>query len=152
MGNHRTTAIFQQVWLPSGNSVDSIFDGHLPREVYCHQTRSDVAVRQLVSHETTTSGRFWILIFPEGTRVPAGQKGQYRIGGALLAEQSGYPIIPVAHNAGEYWPRRSFIKKPGIIQLRIGKPIYSAGKSAQSILNDAAGWIEKQMSEITTMR
>jgi 1-acyl-sn-glycerol-3-phosphate acyltransferase len=111
------------------------------------------AVQQLISQgKQRLQEGLWIVIFPEGTRVPPGQKGQYRIGGALLAEQSGYPVIPVAHNAGEYWPRRSFIKKPGIIQLRIGKPIYSAGKSAQSILNDAAGWIEEQMSEITTMR
>ena len=111
------------------------------------------AVKQLV-----TQGRarleegLWIVIFPEGTRIPAGQKGRYRIGGAVLAEQTGYPIIPVAHNAGEYWPRRSFLKRPGTIQVRIGKPILPAGKSAQQILDEAAGWIEAQMAEITTLK
>jgi 1-acyl-sn-glycerol-3-phosphate acyltransferase len=111
------------------------------------------AIKQLI-----TQGRkrleegLWIVIFPEGTRVPAGQIGQYRIGGAILAEQTGYPIIPVAHNAGEYWPRRSFIKQPGVIQVRVGPAIQTEGKSAQQILDEAAGWIEDQMKEITTMK
>jgi 1-acyl-sn-glycerol-3-phosphate acyltransferase len=91
----------------------------------------------------------WIIIFPEGTRVPPGQKGRYRIGGAVLAEQSGYPIIPVAHNAGEFWPRHSFIKHPGTIQLRIGKPILPAGKSPQALMDAAEAWIETTMSEIS---
>jgi 1-acyl-sn-glycerol-3-phosphate acyltransferase len=110
------------------------------------------AVRQLVSKgKRRLEEGLWIVIFPEGTRVPAGQVGQYRIGGAILAEHSGYPVIPVAHNAGEYWPRRSFVKKPGIIQVRIGAPIASKGRSAQDILDEAAGWIESQMAEITTL-
>jgi 1-acyl-sn-glycerol-3-phosphate acyltransferase len=111
------------------------------------------AVRQLVSQgKQRLQEGLWIVIFPEGTRVPAGQAGNYRIGGAILSEQSGYPIIPVAHNAGEYWPRRSFIKRPGIIQVRIGAPIQSNGRTAQQILDEAAGWIEQQMSEITTLK
>jgi 1-acyl-sn-glycerol-3-phosphate acyltransferase len=94
----------------------------------------------------------WVVIFPEGTRIPPGKRGRYRIGGAVLAEQTGYPIIPVAHNAGEYWPRRSFIKRPGVIQVRIGPPISSDGKSAQQILDEAASWIEARMDEITTLK
>jgi 1-acyl-sn-glycerol-3-phosphate acyltransferase len=110
------------------------------------------AVRQLV-----TQGRarleegIWVVIFPEGTRIPAGQRGRYRIGGAVLAEQSGYPIVPVAHNAGEYWPRRSFIKRPGVIQVRIGAPIDPSGKTAQQLLAEASDWIEERMQEITTL-
>jgi len=110
------------------------------------------AVKQLV---TQGSARFkegiWVIIFPEGTRIPAGQRGRYRIGGAVLAEQSGYPIVPVAHNAGEYWPRRSFIKRPGVIQVRIGAPIDPAGKTAQQLLTEASDWIEDRMAEITTL-
>ena len=110
------------------------------------------AVKQLV-----TQGRarlkegIWVVIFPEGTRIPAGQRGRYRIGGAVLAEQTGYPIIPVAHNAGEYWPRRSFIKRPGVIQVRIGAPIDPTGKTAQQLLTEASDWIEDRMAEITTL-
>jgi 1-acyl-sn-glycerol-3-phosphate acyltransferase len=146
----------QQVWVAKRELLWIPFFGWALALMKCIAIKRGsgrTAVRQLVSQgKQRLQEGLWIVIFPEGTRVPAGQKGQYRIGGALLAEQSGYPVIPVAHNAGEYWPKRSFIKKPGIIQLRIGKPIYSAGKSAQSILNDAADWIETQMSEITTIR
>lgn len=108
------------------------------------------AIRQLVSQgQMRLEEGLWIVIFPEGTRIPPGQKGRYRIGGAVLAEQTGYPVIPVAHNAGEYWPRRSFIKYPGTIQVRIGKPIRPDGKSAEQILGEAADWIESQMAQIT---
>jgi len=111
------------------------------------------AIRQLVAQgKARLDEGIWIVIFPEGTRIPPGQQGQYRIGGAVLAEQSGYPIIPVAHNAGEYWSRRSFIKRPGVIQVRIGKPIETTGKSAQQLLDEAAGWIEASMAEITTLK
>ncbi len=109
-------------------------------------------------NELVTQGRArledgnWIVIFPEGTRIPAGKAGRYRIGGAVLAEKTGYPLVPVAHNAGEYWPRRSFIKRPGVIQVRIGAPILPQGKSAQQILDEAAGWIEDRMAEITTLK
>jgi 1-acyl-sn-glycerol-3-phosphate acyltransferase len=111
------------------------------------------AIRQLVTQgKARLEQGIWIVIFPEGTRIPAGQKGQYRIGGAILAEHSGFPIVPVAHNGGEYWPRRSFIKRPGVIQVRIGAPITSNGKSAQQVLEEAADWIEARMDEITTLK
>jgi len=111
------------------------------------------AIRQLVAQgKARLDEGIWIVIFPEGTRIPPGKTGHYRIGGAILAEHSGYPIVPVAHNAGEYWSRRSFIKRPGVIQVRIGKPIESKGKSAQQLLDEAAGWIEDRMAEITTLK
>jgi 1-acyl-sn-glycerol-3-phosphate acyltransferase len=110
------------------------------------------AVMQLIheGRERLKEG-FWIIIFPEGTRVAPGQKGRYRIGGAVLAEKTGYPVLPIAHNAGEFWPRRSMIKRPGTIKVRIGPLIYPDGKSAQQILNEAESWIESAMSEITTL-
>ena len=111
------------------------------------------AIRQLITQgKARLDEGIWIVIFPEGTRIPPGKKGDYRIGGAILAEKTSYPIIPVAHNAGEYWPRRSFIKRPGVIQVRIGAPISTEGKSAQQLLEEASGWIEDRMAEITTLR
>jgi 1-acyl-sn-glycerol-3-phosphate acyltransferase len=110
------------------------------------------AIKQLVQQgKARLDEGIWIVIFPEGTRIPPGEKGQYRIGGAILAQKTGYPIVPVAHNAGEYWSRRSFIKRPGVIQVRVGAPISTAGKSAQQILEEASGWIEDRMAEITTL-
>lgn len=112
-----------------------------------------MAVKQLVTKgKARLDEGIWIVIFPEGTRIPAGQTGNYRIGAAVLAEQSGYPIVPVAHNAGEYWPRRGFIKRPGVIQVHIGPPISPEGKNAQTILTAASGWIEDRMKEITTLK
>ena len=110
------------------------------------------AVDQLVEQgrKRLEAGR-WIIIFPEGTRIAPGRRGRYRIGGAVLAERTGFPVYPVAHNAGEYWPRRQFIKKPGVIQVRIGPPIETHGKSAQQILHQAENWIETEMARITTL-
>lgn len=83
-----------------------------------------------------------VVIFPEGTRLAPGQVKRYGIGGALLAANTGYPVIPVAHNAGEYWPPRSFLKWPGTIQVRIGPKIVPTGKTAQEINALVEEWIE----------
>jgi len=91
-----------------------------------------------------------VVIFPEGTRTQPSGPGRYRIGGAVLAAQSGgYPVIPVAHNAGEFWPRKGFIKRPGLVRVRIGPPIATEGKTPEAILEEARVWIEAQMPEIT---
>lgn len=109
------------------------------------------AIEQLVDQgrQRLESGR-WVVVFPEGTRVAPGQKGRYRIGGAVLAEQTGHVIVPVAHNAGEFWPRRGFIKRPGEIQVVIGPPIQSQGRTAADILKQAEEWIEDTMSRISS--
>lgn len=93
----------------------------------------------------------WVIIFPEGTRIAAGKRGRYRFGGAALAEASGYPVVPVAHNAGEYWPRHGFVKHPGTIKVHVGPPIETRGKSAQQIMTEAECWIENEMALITTL-
>jgi 1-acyl-sn-glycerol-3-phosphate acyltransferase len=90
----------------------------------------------------------WVVVFPEGTRVPPGQQRRYKRGGAVLAAQTGYPIVPVAHNAGHFWPRRGFIKKPGTVRVVIGPVISSKGRGADEILRDAERWIESKMREI----
>ncbi|MBI5450348.1 MAG: 1-acyl-sn-glycerol-3-phosphate acyltransferase [Gammaproteobacteria bacterium] len=92
----------------------------------------------------------WVIIYPEGTRTAPGGKGRYAPGGALLAEHSAYPVLPVAHNAGEFWRRRGFIKYPGIITLVFGPVIDSAGRKAGDINSQAEQWIEMQMARITT--
>lgn len=84
----------------------------------------------------------WVVIFPEGTRVAPGERRRYRQGGALLARDTGYPVLPVAHDAGDFWPRNGFIKRPGTIQLAIGPPIASAGRSAADINGEAEAWIQ----------
>jgi 1-acyl-sn-glycerol-3-phosphate acyltransferase len=84
----------------------------------------------------------WIVVFPEGTRVAPGQRRPYKKGGAVLAAETGYPVVPVAHNAGTFWPRRSVVKKPGTIRVVIGAPIVTRGKSAAQVLSQVEDWIE----------
>jgi 1-acyl-sn-glycerol-3-phosphate acyltransferase len=94
----------------------------------------------------------WVTIFPEGTRVAPGKAGRYGIGGALLATRTGTPILPIAHNAGEYWPRYAFRKKPGTVKVVIGPLIETAGRDVISVNNDVQNWIEGQMRAISPER
>jgi len=75
----------------------------------------------------------WIIIFPEGTRMPPGQTRRYGASGALLATETGRLIVPVAHNAGAYWPRRGLLKKPGTVRVVIGPPVAASGRDAREI-------------------
>ncbi len=90
----------------------------------------------------------WIVVFPEGTRMAPGTTRRYGIGGAALAAESGYPVVPVAHNAGSFWPRRGFLKKPGTIHVVVGPVIHTHGKNAEEINRAAEEWIEKKMVEL----
>ena len=91
-----------------------------------------------------------VVIFPEGTRVHPGQIGRYGRSGAMLAVRSQRMVVPVAHNAGEHWPRRGFLKYPGTIKLVIGPPIETHGHSADEVNKLARDWIETRMQEIST--
>lgn len=91
---------------------------------------------------------FWVVIFPEGTRVAPGQKRRYQVGGAWLAAHAGAPVVPVAHNAGRHWPRNSFLKVPGEITVRIGPPIGSEGRGPDEINALAEMWIETQQQTL----
>jgi 1-acyl-sn-glycerol-3-phosphate acyltransferase len=87
---------------------------------------------------------FWVVIFPEGTRVRVGEKRAYQQGGAWLAAQCGVPVVPVAHNAGRLWPKNAFLKRAGNVTVRIGPPIPTSGRDAKQISAEAEAWIEGQ--------
>lgn len=108
------------------------------------------AIKQLITEgkKKLDAGK-WMVLFPEGTRTAPGKTKKYKIGGALLAEKSGYPIIPIAHNAGEFWPRHSFIKWPGTISVVIGPAIKPQGRSADEINKEVFDWIEGTMQKIS---
>ena len=91
----------------------------------------------------------WIVVCPEGTRVPYGETRRYGISGALLAKAMSSPVLPIAHNAGYYWGRRSLIKKPGLVAFSIGKPIETNNKDALEINRVAQDWIEEEISNMT---
>jgi 1-acyl-sn-glycerol-3-phosphate acyltransferase len=94
----------------------------------------------------------WVTIFPEGTRVAPGTRGRYGIGGSLLATRTGTPILPIAHNAGEVWPRYAFRKHAGTVRVVIGPVIDPEGMDVLQAKNAVEDWIEGEMARITGVR
>jgi 1-acyl-sn-glycerol-3-phosphate acyltransferase len=90
----------------------------------------------------------WVMIFPEGTRMPAGETRRYGVSGTLLAAASGALIVPVAHNAGYYWPRRGLLKKPGTVRVVIGAPFSAAGREARALNEEMQHWVEARVKEL----
>jgi 1-acyl-sn-glycerol-3-phosphate acyltransferase len=113
-----------------------------------NRKKSKSAMQQLITQgqRCLDAGR-WVVVFPEGTRIAYGDIGKYKLGGARLSVATGYPIIPVAHNAGRYWPRRQFIKNPGTIRIAFGEPIYPEGKTPEEVLELTQTWIENKIKE-----
>ena len=91
----------------------------------------------------------WVIMFPEGTRTPVGQQGKYKAGGAILAIGTKRPVVPIAMNSGDCWPRNAFIKKPGLITISIGKPIAPDGLSSTELMTQVENWIESEMRVIS---
>lgn len=91
---------------------------------------------------------FWVVIFPEGSRMPPGVRGKYNVGGAWLAVKAGVPVLPVAHNAGRLWGRNAFIKRAGEVTVVIGPPIPTAGRKATDVNAEVEEWIERQMESL----
>ena len=107
------------------------------------------ALKQIVSDGRKRLEKgLWIVIFPEGTRTAPGERRKYQAGGSLLAEKTGYPIVPVAHNAGHFWPRHSVDKWPGTIRMVIGPVITPEGKSATEITQEVEDWIESTVEKL----
>lgn len=90
----------------------------------------------------------WICVFPEGTRMKAGATRRYGISGTLLAQQAGVPVIPVAHDAGFYWPRRGWTKTPGTVRFVIGPPMDPAGRDPRQFNREVQTWIEEKVAEL----
>jgi 1-acyl-sn-glycerol-3-phosphate acyltransferase len=111
------------------------------------------AMKQVIREGTAAlrEGR-WVIVFPEGTRVAPGERGRYSIGGALLAEKAGYPVLPIAHNAGVFWRRRALAKYPGTIDVVVGPPIAAEGRRANQLLAEVEHWIETTVAALPQSR
>ncbi len=96
----------------------------LLRPIAIDRSAGRKAIEQVIEQgrERLQSG-IWVVVFPEGTRVAPGTRKRYGMGGAVLAAETGYPVVPVAHNAGSFWPRRGFLKRPGTVRVVIGPVI-----------------------------
>jgi 1-acyl-sn-glycerol-3-phosphate acyltransferase len=110
------------------------------------------AVMQVITQgkERLANGT-WVTIFPEGTRVDPGQTRKYGVSGAALAKEAGVMIVPVAHNAGDVWPRRQLIKRPGLVRFCVGPPIDPQGRSPKETNLIVQEWIENKMAEISSV-
>ena len=91
---------------------------------------------------------FWVVVFPEGTRVRPGERRPYQLGGAWLAAAADVPVVPVAHNAGLFWPRNAFLKRAGTVTVRIGPSIDAADRDPKTLNDLAEAWIEEQQKAL----
>jgi 1-acyl-sn-glycerol-3-phosphate acyltransferase len=120
------------------------------RPIAIDRSAGHTAVTQVIEQGRERLARgIWITVFPEGTRVPAGQTKKFGISGAALATEAGCLIVPVAHNAGDLWPRRGLVKKPGLIRFCIGPPVDPAGRTPKETNRIVQDWIETKMCEIS---
>jgi 1-acyl-sn-glycerol-3-phosphate acyltransferase len=90
----------------------------------------------------------WVIMFPEGTRIPRGERGIYKTGGTRLAIATSAPVIPIAVTSAKCWPRKAFIKTPGVVDVSIGKPIPSVGRDAEELMREVETWIEAEMHRL----
>lgn len=90
----------------------------------------------------------WVIMFPEGTRTPRGGQGTYKTGASRLAIATGVPVVPIAVNSAVCWPRKSFLLRPGVIDVSIGAPIDPAGREPEELMREVEAWIEAEMRRL----
>jgi 1-acyl-sn-glycerol-3-phosphate acyltransferase len=90
----------------------------------------------------------WVIMFPEGTRAARGSQGTYKAGGTRLAVDTGQPVLPIAVTSAVCWPRKSFLVRPGVVDVSIGKPIPSAGRQPDELMREVETWIEAEMRRL----
>ncbi|WP_374587260.1 lysophospholipid acyltransferase family protein [Ideonella dechloratans] len=90
----------------------------------------------------------WVIMFPEGTRIARGERGTYKTGASRLAIATGVPIVPIAVNSARCWPRRSFLLRPGLVTISIGRPIASEGRAPEELMREVEDWIETEMRRL----
>ena len=142
----QATLLPPQVWVLKRELLWIPFVGwglRLLRSIAINRGAGGTAVKQMIEQgRRHLANGEWIVVFPEGTRMPQGQTRRYGVGGAAIAAETGAPVIPVAHNAGYYWPRRGLLKKPGTIRVVIGPPIATRGRDPREINEEAQRFIE----------
>ena len=110
--------------------------------------RSEAFAKVVQQGRRLMSQGVWIIMFPEGTRIPRGQKGSYKTGGTRLAVETGAPVIPIAVTSAKCWPRRALIKRPGVVEVSIGPAIASEGRQPDELMAEVEAWIEAEMRRL----
>ncbi|MEH6469652.1 MAG: lysophospholipid acyltransferase family protein [Halopseudomonas sp.] len=118
----------------------------LLRPIAIDRSKRTGAVKQLLKQgKERLSEGVPVLIFPQGTRVAAGEQGKFNKGGAMLACSAKVEVVPLVHNAGEHWPSGRFTKIPGVIRIEIGEPISTEGRSVDEVFQQSTGWIQQRL-------
>jgi 1-acyl-sn-glycerol-3-phosphate acyltransferase len=144
-----------QVWVLKRELLWIPFVGwglKLLRPIAINRGEGHRAVNQVIEQgKARLADGLWIIIFPEGTRVVSGETRKFGVSGALLAIASGKSVVPLSHNAGKFWARRGFLKKPGTIRVIIGQPIESVGKEPRVLNEEVRQSIEAGLARIVQM-
>ena len=121
------------------------------RPIAIDRSKARKSLQQVVVQGTKIleEGR-WVVLFPEGTRIAPGEFGRFNASAALLATRAKVPLVPVVHNAGDFWKRRQFAKKPGVITVRIGEPLLPEGLKPRDLNNRAEQWVRETMPKISS--
>jgi 1-acyl-sn-glycerol-3-phosphate acyltransferase len=136
------------LWLPFFGWVLSLL-----KPIAINRGARGAAVNQVIEQgKARLAEGFWVIVFPEGTRVPFGESRRYGLSGALLAREAGRPVVPVAHDAGFYWARRGWLKKPGTIRVVIGAPIETQGRDPREINEEVRTFIESTLERLDAER
>jgi 1-acyl-sn-glycerol-3-phosphate acyltransferase len=126
-----------------GWSIGSLDMIHIDRS-----QRAKAFAKVVEQGQTLLDKGVWVIMFPEGTRIPRGERGSYKTGGTRLAIATGAPVIPVAVTSAKCWPRKALIKHPGVVDVSIGQPIASAGRDADELMREVETWIEAEMQRL----
>jgi 1-acyl-sn-glycerol-3-phosphate acyltransferase len=116
---------------------------HIDRE-----SRAQALKHVVGQGKTLLAQGVWIIMFPEGTRIARGDKGTYQTAGTRLAVETGAPVIPIAVASARCWPRKGFIKSPGVVDVSIGPAMPSAGRDPKVLMREVEAWIEAEMHRI----
>ena len=117
--------------------------------IHIDRSQSTAAFNKVVQQGKNLLDKgIWIIMFPEGTRIDRGQKGKYKNGGTRLAIDTGAPVVPIAVTSAKVWPRKAFIKRPGVVEVSIGKPIPSVGRQPDELMREVEAWIEAEMRRL----
>ena len=136
----------QMFWLPFVGWALAL----VMRPIAIDRRAGGSSVKQVIEQgKARLADGIWVTIFPEGTRMPSGETRRYGVSGAALAREAGCPVVPVAHNAGDFWPRRSLHKRPGTVRFCIGPPIDPMQQSPKETSLIAQHWVESKMGEIS---
>ncbi len=121
----------------------------LAKPIAIDRSQNKAALKQLLAQgkERLQDG-LCVVICPQGTRKPPGEFGRFNVGGAMLAVRNQVPVVPIAHNAGSFWPRRGLLKFPGTIELVIGEAIETKNNSADQVNDQARQWIEQTLASL----